>query len=320
MAKKVKIKKDYIKWALFVAILAIVVFFLLPIAKKENIDSETNITEITDKSKIAEMGDLVTINYVLRLDNGEVVDTNNEELAKEAGLETYTKGPFKFILGQSNKLPTFDQAIEGLKLGEKKTVIIKPIESVLVLGINMTEKKPRRILHSRLKKFSLEEYENSFQEPAIIDNIVSNIEAAPWPFKILNATDKYILAQIMVRPGESFFIPGQEWKSQVMRTSDRVIEFVQNPKIGLVFDTPYGTAEITNVTISNIYFKHTPEEGKLLKQKLTSGKSQGRTFDFEVLDIREDEFIIRRTNHLAQELANIEVEMLELEKNVKQLQ
>ena len=320
MAKKVKIKKDYIKWALFVAILAIVVFFLLPIAKKENIDSKTNITEITDKSKIAEMGDLVTINYVLRLDNGEVVDTNNEELAKEAGLETYTKGPFKFILGQSNKLPTFDQAIEGLKLGEKKTIIIKPIESVLVLGINMTEKKPRRILYPRLKKFSLEEYENSFKEPAIIDNIISNVEVAPWPFQILNATDKYILAQIMVRPGESFFIPGQEWKSQVMRTSDRVIEFVQNPKIGLVFDTPYGTAEITNVTISNIYFKHTPEEGKLLKQKLTSGKSQGRTFDFEVLDIREDEFIIRRTNHLAQELTNIEVEMLELEKNVKQLQ
>jgi len=324
MAKKkkkniVKIKKSHIKWALLVAVLIIAAVVLWPMAKKAPEPAETNLTELADMSQTAELGDLVTINYVLRLDNGKLVDTNDADLAEEAGLQNYVKGPFKFILGQSNKLPTFDKAVEGLKVGEKKTVIMKPIENVLVFSINITDKKPRRILFPRIKNYPLAEYEEKFKEPAIVNNIISNIDEFPWPQQIINVTEKYVVTQAMVRPGESFFIPGQEWKSQAMRVSDKVVEFVQNPKIGLVFDTPYGTAEITNVTISNIFFTHTPEQGKLLKQKITTGKQQGRTFDFEVLDITEDDFVIRRTNYLAQELANIEVQVLDLVKDVKEI-
>ena len=312
--KKSKPKKKYIKWVFLAAILVIAVLFLLPSGKKE--EPAANMTEL-DKTNIAEKGDLVTINYILRLDNGKVVDTNDEELAKEAGLGTYVKGPFKFILGQSNKIPTFDQAIEGLKLGEKKTIIIKPIEKVLTLSIPISEDKPRRILYPRIKPFTKEEYEQNFKEIAKVDNIISNIDLYPWPLKIINITEKYIVTQAMVRPGEDFFIPGQEWKSKALRASEKVIEFVQNPKTGLVFDTPYGTAEMKNVTMSRLYFEHVPEQGKLLKQKLTAGEKQGATFEFEVLDIRADEFVIRRTNYLPQELANLEVEILELVKNVK---
>ncbi len=320
MGKKVKIKKSYIKWALIIAVLIVVAVFLLQLEKIEP-EPETNITEIEDRSKIAEMGDLVTINYVLRLDNGKVADTNDEELAKEAELQNYVKGPFKFILGQSNKLKTFDEAIKGLKLGEKKTVMIEPMEPVLAVKINISDSRPRRILYPRTDNLLWKKYNETFSmEPAVINNIISNPEKYPWPLQVMNVTEKYVVTQIMVRPGESFFIPGQEWKSQVMRTSDKVIEFVQNPKIGLVFNTPYGTAEITNVTISSIFFTHTPEQGKEFKQRMGEGKKQGMTFDFEILDIRSKDFVIRRTNYLAQELAHLEVEILEIQKNVKEIE
>ena len=320
MAKKVKIKKSYIKWALILVILIVAAVFLLQLEKTEP-DTEANITEIEDKSDIAERGDLVTIDYVLKLDNGKVVDTNDVELAEESGLTTYVKGPFKFILGQSNKLASFDKAIEGLKLGEKKTIIIEPMEPVLIVKINVTDKRPRRILYSRVEILSWKEYNETFSlEPAVVNNIISNPEKYPWPLQVMNVTDKYVVTQIMVRPGESFFVPGQEWKSQVMRTSDKIVEFVQNPKIGLVFDTPYGTAEITNTTISNIFFTHTPEQGKEFKQRIGEGKKKGMTFDFEVLDVDDDEFVIRRTNYLAQELANLEVELIDIQKDVKELE
>jgi len=320
MAKKVKIKKSYIKWALIIAILIVVGVFLLQLDKLEP-DTEINITEIEDKSETAEKGDLVTIDYVLKLDNGEVVDTNDVELAEETGLTNYVKGPFKFILGQSNKLSSFDDAIVGLKLGEKKTIMIEPMEPVLIVKVNITDKRPRRILYSRIEILSWKEYNETFpNEPALPNNIVSNPEKYPWPLQVMNVTDKHVVTQLMVRPGESFFVPGQEWKSQVMRTSDKVIEFVQNPRIGLVFDTPYGTAEITNTTISNIFFTHTPEQGKEFKQRIGEGKKKGMTFDFEVLDVDDDEFVIRRTNYLAQELANLEVELTDIQKDVKELE
>jgi hypothetical protein len=319
--KQVKIKKSHVKWAAVAVILILAAVILFPYATNNTQEpvEKINITEIVDTSNLAERGDLLTINYVLRLDNGKIVDTNNADLAKEAGLTTYTKGPYKFILGQSNKLPTFDQAIEGLKVGEKQTIIIKPTEQVLTFKINITDKKPRRILYPRIKPYTFAEYESKFKEPAIVNNIISNIEELPWPLQIINVTEKYVVTQAMVRAGDSFFVPGQEWKSQVLRLSDKVVEFVQDPKIGLVFDTPYGTAEMTNVTISNIFFTHTPVQGKELKQKITDGKQQGKTFDFEVLDVGEDSFVIRRTNYLAQELANIEVEVLEIVKDVKEI-
>jgi hypothetical protein len=318
MAKKVKIKKEYVKWVAIIIIVIIAAVILWPIAK-EKFMTDGNVTEVTDKSKIAELGDLVTVNYVLKLDNGKVVDTNNAELAEEAELKTYQKGPFKFILGQSNKIRTFDEAIKGLEVGENKTIVLRPIEPVLALTINMSDNRPRRILHPRVKPFKKEEYAKIFQEPALPNNIVSNIDKYPWPFKILNVTDKYVVTQIEIRAGDSVTIPGLEWQSQALRMDDKVIEFVQNPKVGLIFDTPYGTAEITNVTMSKIYFKHTPEQGKSLKQRMASGKQQGVTYDFTVLDIREEEFIIRRTNYLPQELMSLQVEVLELQKGVKDI-
>ena len=52
MAKKVKIKKSYIKWALILVILIVAAVFLLQLEKTEP-DTEANITEIEDKSDIA---------------------------------------------------------------------------------------------------------------------------------------------------------------------------------------------------------------------------------------------------------------------------
>lgn len=320
MAKKeVKIKKSYIKWAALLAIIILAAVFLLP-GQNTQEPAKPNLTQIEDKSKTAEFGDLVTINYELRLDNGKLVDTNDPDLAEEAGLKTYTKGPFKFILGQSNKLPAFDKAIAGLKLGEKETVVIEPTEPVLAIPINITENKPRKILYPRIKILKHKEYNETFpMEPAVENNIVSNPEKYPWPLQVRNVTEKYVVLQMRVNPGESYIIPGQEWKSQVMRTSDKVVEFVQNPKTGQIIQTPYGTAEVTNVTISDIQLKHNPEQGQVFTQRLTAGKQRGMTYDFEVLDIREEEFIIRRTNYLPQELLSLEVEITDIQKDVKEI-
>lgn len=324
MGKTVKIKKSHIKLALILAIAVIAAIIVLQLDKpgqEKKPEQEPVITELKDTSKIAEPGDLVTINYVLRLDNGKIVDTNDPELAKEAELTTYVKGPFKFIIGQSNKIATFDKAIEGMKAGEKKTVIIKPIEPVLSLKINRTEHKPRRMLYSRIKTFTFQKYNETFPgEPMKAGNMLSNPDKYPWPLQITNITEKYVVTQIMTNAGASFTVPEQEWKSQVLRISDRVIELVQNPKIGQIFQTPYGQAEIINVTISSILFTHAPEQGKTFQQKITDGQQAGYQFDFEVLDIDEQEFTIRRINYLPQELMNLEAEILELVKDVKELE
>ncbi|WP_421682474.1 peptidylprolyl isomerase [Stutzerimonas urumqiensis] len=56
----------------------------------------------------------VTLHFALTLDNGDVVDS------------TFDKQPATFRVGDGNLLPGFEQALFGLKAGDKRTLDIPP--------------------------------------------------------------------------------------------------------------------------------------------------------------------------------------------------
>lgn len=56
----------------------------------------------------------VTLHFALKLDNGDVVDS------------TFEKKPATFKVGDGNLLPGFEQAIYGLKAGDKRSLSISP--------------------------------------------------------------------------------------------------------------------------------------------------------------------------------------------------
>jgi len=56
----------------------------------------------------------VTLHFALKLDNGDVVDS------------TFDKQPATFKVGDGNLLPGFEQAIYGLKAGDKRSLAISP--------------------------------------------------------------------------------------------------------------------------------------------------------------------------------------------------
>jgi peptidylprolyl isomerase len=62
-------------------------------------------------------GDTVSVHYTGKLENGEVFDTS------------VGGAPFKFTVGKSRIIKGFDNAVVGMKEGEKKTVTVPPNES-----------------------------------------------------------------------------------------------------------------------------------------------------------------------------------------------
>ncbi len=56
----------------------------------------------------------VTLHFALKLDSGEVVDS------------TFDKKPATFKVGDGNLLPGFEQALYGLKAGDKRSLAIAP--------------------------------------------------------------------------------------------------------------------------------------------------------------------------------------------------
>lgn len=56
----------------------------------------------------------VTLHFALKLENGDVVDSN------------FDKEPATFTVGDGNLLPGFEHALFGFKAGDKRTVVIPP--------------------------------------------------------------------------------------------------------------------------------------------------------------------------------------------------
>lgn len=325
--KKFKVKKSWIKWILIIVILVIVGLLYIPtLEKKETAEEPTTPVIVPQVETGAQFGDLLKINYILSYTNGTVVDTNNETLAKRYGIENYVKGPYSFILGQSGKLlgqnveiKPFDDAIKGLELGDKKTIDIKPSEKVLAYKLNMSDKKQRRVAVPAIQRFSIEKFKETFSKQPVVGDVVSNSEKYPWPYKVLNVTENSAYAQIVIKAGDEVVIPSTDWKSMALDVGDKVIVFVQNPDIGQVIETPYGSAVVTNLSKGYVWFNHQPELGKTSKQTIAAQREGGPVYDFVVWRIDEGSFIIRRANYLPQEHLKLDVEVLALMKDVKEV-
>ncbi|MFH0962239.1 MAG: peptidylprolyl isomerase [archaeon] len=111
----------------------------------------------------AKAGDLVSVDYVGRFENGEAFDTSIEAEAKESGLydSARTYEPMQFALGSGAVIPGFDNAIKGMRVGEKKTVRIPPEDAYgypqQSLVQNVTIPKYTTIPYSELQKNGINE-------------------------------------------------------------------------------------------------------------------------------------------------------------------
>src|SRR5690606_7238060 len=56
----------------------------------------------------------VTLHFAIKLESGDVVDS------------TFDKSPAVFKVGDGNLLPGFEQALYGLKAGDKRSIAIEP--------------------------------------------------------------------------------------------------------------------------------------------------------------------------------------------------
>ncbi len=70
-------------------------------------------------SKTAQAGDIVSVNYTGRLEDGTVFDSNIDPQFGHVE-------PFVFPLGVGQVIKGWDEGIVGMKVGEKKTLTVPP--------------------------------------------------------------------------------------------------------------------------------------------------------------------------------------------------
>jgi len=78
--------------------------------------------------KIAKKGDMLSVNYTGRLEDGTVFDSNVDPRFNHVE-------PFVFMLGGGQVIRGWDNGFEGMAVGEKKTLVIGPEDAYGENGI-----------------------------------------------------------------------------------------------------------------------------------------------------------------------------------------
>ena len=74
------------------------------------------LSEITaGEGEIAEPGDRLTVHYVVRLVNGQIVDTSRD-----------SNTPFTFVLGAGQVIRGWDEGIQGMRVGGSRLLVVAP--------------------------------------------------------------------------------------------------------------------------------------------------------------------------------------------------
>lgn len=111
-------KKYMILWVLIVVIVAGVLIFITIKGKNK-----------MSANQIAKVGDIVSMNYTGKLQDGTVFDSNIDPKFKHVE-------PFEFTLGAGQVIPGWDKGIAGMKVGEKKHLEIPPEDAYGTNGIS----------------------------------------------------------------------------------------------------------------------------------------------------------------------------------------
>lgn len=274
--------------------------------------------QTVNTDEIAEFGDLVKIDYTLKLANGTVVDTTDPELGKQAGLKNYKHGPMQFILGQSEKVKGFDEAIAGMKTGSTDVKTILPSKKEFYLELNKTETLHRFKGLQRRQAFKLDNFQELFHKPPVEGVVIFNFDIFPWKYQIVNVTEKYAIGKILVKEGEQYVLPSTKWNSTVFQVYDEIVTFFMTPEENQTIQTEWGEA-IVNTTRSRMFINYQPEMGQVF-DKSTPGIG-GYVFDrrLQVVEITDDTFTVKQIGLLEDKTLKLEVTLLDLTKDVKKV-
>ncbi len=111
--------------SIIICLVFVGVLIFITINNKENMVSNNTVNYAKD---VAKAGDVVSMNYTGRLQNGTVFDSNIDP-------EFQHVVPFTFTLGVGQVIAGWDKGIVGMKVGEKKTLTISPEDAYGATGV-----------------------------------------------------------------------------------------------------------------------------------------------------------------------------------------
>ncbi len=115
--------------AIVVAVLAYITIYKKGPASEapQAVSQEQNMNTQTD-GQVSKVGDTIAVNYTGSLEDGTVFDSNVDPKFNHVQ-------PFEFTLGAGQVIKGWDVGVAGMKVGEKKRLVIAPADAYGTNGV-----------------------------------------------------------------------------------------------------------------------------------------------------------------------------------------
>ncbi len=211
-------------------------------------------------------GDNISVNYIGRLPDGKVFDTNIETVAKENNLfipeKKYT--PYQFIVGKRIVIQGFDEGVIGMKVGETRKLTIPPEKAYglsnleMIRVIPILENVPLTRVIPKVFEVPRSQFEQFFGPNHSVGDTVK-IPETNINITIMNYTSEVSLKRNLT-VGFNIWDARAPWNETVVKIDDKNITLKANLKkndIVQLQGAPWNTT-VVGLDNVNITLRHNP--------------------------------------------------------------
>ncbi|MEE8167364.1 MAG: FKBP-type peptidyl-prolyl cis-trans isomerase [Candidatus Hydrothermarchaeales archaeon] len=218
-------------------------------------------TSIIQEAPAVAEGDIVLLNYIGRVDTGELVSTSYEDLAKDSDIakaenfEVATEyGPINLTIG-SGMMPSIERAALGMHVDEKKDIVVPPKEAYGERSPKLIRSIPRIAALPKITEVPLEQFEVTPIEGEYI-------ELKYWSARILEVTNESVVLRNEPENGSTI---QTDYGPALVVVNDTHVITILTPEIGSTVATRFGNAKVIAYDESTITLDHNhPLAGKTL--------------------------------------------------------
>ncbi len=208
-------------------------------------------TPQTDDKHTVKTGDKVYIKFTQKLENGTILDTNYEDIAKEAGIVKNKYPPLRFIVGKGQVPGGLENALVGMKAGGKKTVILEPKDAygeykTELAGVaDRVQYRERNLTVVNHEHLASREFTELFRKTVAILGDTVSTHAISWNYTITDVKPDNITVKAIIKRGSVHKLPDIPWNCTAIEVGEYETIFRQDPPEGTVTPTQLGNATVT---------------------------------------------------------------------------
>jgi len=228
----------------------------------------------------AQIGDTISIEYSLYLENGSLMDTNVKSIADKYNIDTQHYDPLIFALGSGEIISGLDKALVNSKKGDNLHVVINPEDGYGIYDPSLIQNGiPRFVEVPLYSKIPKDKFAEIFSSEPVIGKEINNPNM-PWGFSITKIEDDIITIKSIVEKDEKVQVQGYDYLVKEINNENITLYSLLNAgdKISLNsgYGAIYGVIVSMNETSFDIDTNH-PLADKVL------------IFDVKVLDIKKND-------------------------------